>query len=70
MARSVAGLSLGVAQRMSHPSPPARPWTQGQTVILDNEGKPKWQAIIRFSNHGVQSRWSNEVLRALRARSS
>lgn len=47
-------------------APPARPWIENNAVVLDERGKPKYQPIIDFSNHGVRASWSRQVLNALR----
>jgi hypothetical protein len=47
-------------------SPPSRPWTKGNQLLLDDTGRPKWQQLIEFSTPGVRSSWSQQVLAALR----
>jgi hypothetical protein len=48
-------------------SPPSRPWVRDNALILEETtGKPKWQLLIEFCNHGARARWSRQVLAALR----
>ena len=46
-------------------SPPARPWIEDGALVLDERGRPKYQSIIEFANHGVRSSWSRQVINAL-----
>jgi hypothetical protein len=47
--------------------PPARAWIEnGQTVIDPKTGHPRWQPVVTFANHGVKSRWSSEIVQAVR----
>ena len=47
-------------------SPPSRPWIENDIVMRDEYGKPRYQPLISFANHGVQASWSRQVLRAVR----
>ncbi len=46
-------------------SPPARPWTKGNELVLDENGKLKWQPLIDFATHGVRASWSHQIVAAL-----
>lgn len=46
-------------------APPARPWLDNNHLTLDERGRPLYQSIISFANHGVRSSWSRQVIRAL-----
>jgi DNA-binding transcriptional LysR family regulator len=47
-------------------SPPARPWIEDNELARDDRGKPKYQTVIGFVNHGVRASWSRQVIAALR----
>ena len=47
--------------------PPARPWIENDELVRDGErGRIRYQPLISFANHGVQSSWSRQVIRAVR----
>lgn len=48
-------------------TPPSRPWLENDLLVRDERGRPRYQPIITFANHGVQASWSRQVLRAVRA---
>lgn len=47
-------------------TPPARPWLEADDLVRNGNGKLKYQAVISFATHGVQSSWSRQVIRAVR----
>jgi hypothetical protein len=46
-------------------SPPARPWIENGALVIDERGRPRYQQIIEFANHGVRASWSRQVINAL-----
>ena len=48
-------------------SPPARPWIEDNALMRDHRGRPRYQSLIDFANHGVRASWNRQVLRAVRA---
>lgn len=46
-------------------APPARPMLDNNATILDERGRPRYQQIVDFANHGVRASWSRQVIRAL-----
>lgn len=46
---------------------PGAPWIgkDGQ-LVRDERGKIQYSPVIRFADHGVRSRWSDEVIEAMR----
>lgn len=46
-------------------APPSRPWIENGAVVIGERGRPRYQSIIGFANHGVQASWSRQVLNAL-----
>ena len=48
-------------------SPPAKPWVRNNQIVLNEvTQRPQYEPTLEFSNHGVRSRWSRQVLKALR----
>jgi hypothetical protein len=62
----VSEITVHVAGTKCWASPPSRPWLKDGAPVLDEKGKPRWQPLLDFSNHGVRSSWSRQVLAALR----
>jgi hypothetical protein len=46
-------------------APPSRPWIENNALVIGENGRPRYQPIISFANHGVQGSWSRQVLNAL-----
>jgi hypothetical protein len=63
---TIAEIAVHRAGSRMWAAPPSRPWLDNNALVLDDRGRPKYQPIISFANHGVQSSWSRQVLKALR----
>ena len=62
----VSEIAIHVAGSRAWAQPPARAWIEDNKLILTETGRPRWQPIIDFANHGVRASWSRQVLAALR----
>ena len=67
-----SGLTIGEIAVHRHGSrvwaqPPARPWIEDDQLVRDERGRVRYQPLISFATHGVQSSWSRQVIRAVRA---
>jgi hypothetical protein len=45
--------------------PPSRPWIENGEVVREDRGRIRYQPLISFANHGVQSSFSRQVIRAV-----
>jgi len=62
----ISEIAVHVAGSRVWAQPPARPWIEENKLILTETGKPRWQPIIDFANHGVRASWSRQVVAALK----
>ena len=49
-------------------APPSRRWVCDGVVVRDDDGKPRWQPIVSFMNHGTIASWSRQILAVMRAK--
>jgi hypothetical protein len=35
-------------------------------LVCDDDGKPWWQPIVSFMNHGMRSSWSRQIIKVVR----
>jgi hypothetical protein len=59
-------IAVHVAGSRAWAQPPARPWLEGNALVLTEEGKPRWQPVVDFANHGVRASWSRQVVNVVR----
>ena len=62
----INGIAVHVAGSRMWASPPLRPLLKDNAVIVDEAGRRQYAPVIDFATHGVRSRWSRQVLAALR----
>ena len=48
--------------------PPSRRWVRDGVVVRHDDGKPRWQPIVSFMNHGTMTSWSRQILAVMRAK--
>jgi len=62
----ISEIAVHAAGSRAWAQPPARPWLDGNKLVLTEAGKVRWTPVVHFANHGVQASWSRQVINALR----
>jgi hypothetical protein len=60
------GCGLHVAGSRIWCSPPSIPWVRDGELVRDAKGRVQYSPIVSFANHGVRSRWSDQIVAAVR----
>jgi hypothetical protein len=64
----IHGVCIHVAGSKVWAAPPGRAWIGDDgELVRDVAGKLRYAKVIGFVSHGVRSRWSNAIIRAVRA---
>jgi hypothetical protein len=64
----VAEISLHVANGRAWASPPSRQMVGPDGLVMrDAAGKPRWQALITFSDKNARDRWSASIVDVVHA---